>query len=187
MSMNASFRTLSDADLTRLRSSPDIVEDYVLGIEDDPEDDEGDGSDDDGCGKPPRVPPGFGAFMDLHVGKVWHAIHFLLTGSAWGGDAPLNFVAVGGSEVGDDLGYGPPRAFTSDQVSAIAKALEPLPREVLLSRFDAEAFRGAEIYPHIWDRTDEDHPGWIGPYYERVREFIIDAAKHHRAMLVWLT
>jgi hypothetical protein len=38
---------------------------------------------------------------DLDVDKAWHGIHYLLTGTAWEGDPPLDFIVKGGSQVGD--------------------------------------------------------------------------------------
>ena len=44
--------------------------------------------------------------------KAWHGLHYLLTGDAWGGGPPLNFIVMGGDEIdGVDTGYGPPRTF----------------------------------------------------------------------------
>lgn len=40
--------------------------------------------------------------------KAWHGIHYLLTGTAWEGDPPLNFLVTGGREVGtEEIGIGP--------------------------------------------------------------------------------
>jgi len=66
----------------------------------------------------------------MHRRLLQHGIHFLLTGTAWEGDFPLAFIVRGGREVGD-VGYGPARIFTSDEVQAIANALRPITREVL--------------------------------------------------------
>ena len=49
-----------------------------------------------------------GAEEDLD--KSWHGIHYLMTGSVWGSDSPLDFLISGGTNVGDiDLGSGPAR------------------------------------------------------------------------------
>lgn len=45
----------------------------------------------------------------LDLDKAWHAIHFILNGSAWEGRYPLSHVILGGIELRDDLGYGPAR------------------------------------------------------------------------------
>lgn len=167
MSMIMMFRRLSDADLSRLREEPELVADYVGGEE----------------------PDGFGPFTDLDVDKAWHAIHFLLTGTAWEGEPPLNFVVTGGTELGDDLGYGPARGLTSDEVQGVASALKDIPTESLVQRFDPEALESAEIYPDIWDRPQEedDSRGYVTGYYDELRAFVLEAAAEGQALLVAMT
>jgi Domain of unknown function (DUF1877) len=84
---------------------------------------------------------------ELDVDKAWHGLHFLLTGSAWEGSFPLNFIVAGGEEVGDDLGYGPARGLNSNDVRKIDAALEPLTPEELGQRFDAPRMTELQIYP----------------------------------------
>jgi hypothetical protein len=167
MGMIAMFRRLSDADLSRLRQEPELVENYM--------------------GEDEQV--GFGPFADLDVDKAWHAIHFLLTGSAWEGDPPLNFIVTGGLEMGDDLGYGPARGLTSGEVVKLAAALKAIPPDSLLQRFDPAALTSAEIYPQIWDRPQEedDTRGYVSEYYDQLRSFILDAAVEGEALLIAMT
>jgi hypothetical protein len=166
MGMVLTVRRLGDADLSRLREQPALVTEYL--------------------GEDP--PDGFGPFADVDVDKAWHAIHYLLTGTAWEGEPPLNFVVTGGTEVGDDLGYGPARALTSAEVRLVAAALQPLTPEVFLRRFNPVALTAAEIYPEIWDRPPEedDTRGYVAEYYDRLRSFVIDVASEGEAMLISL-
>jgi hypothetical protein len=168
MGMIANFRRLPEGDLASLREDPELVSEYL------------------GEGQPVGD---FGPFADLDVDKAWHAIHFLLTGSAWEGESPLNFIAAGGSEIGDDVGYGPARCLDSREVANLAAALENLPTNVLLKRFDPEALSAADIYPDIWDRPPEedDIQGYVAEYYEVLRTFILDAASERQALLVSIT
>jgi hypothetical protein len=123
------------------------------------------------------------------LGKTWHGLHYLLTGTAWEGDPPLNFVATGGTELGDDLGYGPARGLTSDEVQSVASALEDIPQESFLQRFDPEALTAAAIYPDIWDRSaeEDDTRGYVAGYYDELRSFVLDAAAEGEALLVAMT
>jgi hypothetical protein len=168
MGMIAVFRRLGDGDLARLREEPKLITDYL---------------------EEEDAPDGFGPFADLDVDKAWHAIHFLLTGTAWEGAPPLNFIAAGGTEIGDDLGYGPARGLTSGEVRRLAAALEALPRDSLLQRFDPAALTAAEIYPDIWDRPPEedDTRAYVAEYYEQLRSFIMEAAAASEALLVSIT
>jgi len=167
MGMRTMFRRLSDADLARLRAEPELVADYL-------ERDQ---------------PAGFGPVADLDIDKAWHAIHFLLTGTAWQGDPPLNFIVTGGVELGDDLGYGPARALTSGEVRSLAAALETIPPARLLQRFDPAALTAAEIYPQIWDRSPEedDTRGYVAEAYDQLWSFVLAAAVESEAMLVATT
>ena len=58
----------------------------------------------------------------LDVDRTWHLLHFLLTGSADDAEHPLSFLAAGGRAVSDDLGNGPLRAFTPEDVWRLAVA-----------------------------------------------------------------
>lgn len=167
MSMIAMFRRLSEEDLERLCDEPEIVEDYLAAEE--PID-------------------GFGPFADLDVDKAWHAIHFLLTGSPWEGEPPLDFIVRGGTEVGEDQGYGPARGLLSMEVRNVAAALQLLPTNALMRRFDPRALAAAEIYPRIWGRSleQDDTRSYVAENYEALRGFVIDAATAGEALLISL-
>lgn len=126
---------------------------------------------------------------ELDVDKAWHGIHYLLTGTAWDARPPLGFLVGGGVEVGDvDVGYGPARAFTSDEVRALWTALEPLDGDELTSRFDPDDMMRLEIYPTIWDRdpAEDDTRGYLLAHYATLRAFIAAAAADRHALLVWV-
>src|SRR5687768_2691470 len=65
----------------------------------------------------PWLPAGKPEYFD--VDKAWQGIHFLLTGSDREGNGPLAFILHGGRSIDEDLGYGPPRGFTSVEVKAV--------------------------------------------------------------------
>ena len=125
----------------------------------------------------------------VDIDKAWHGIHYLLTKSDWEGEPPLNFIVGGGAQVGEvDVGYGPARAFTSEQVKEIAHALAPLTREQLATRFDGADMTRLQIYPTIWDRdpADDDTLGYLLDHYEALRAFIGTAAAERQALVIWL-
>jgi hypothetical protein len=130
--------------------------------------------------------PGAG-FVDLD--KAWQCLHYLMTGSARDGEAPLNFLLKGGTPVGDDLGFGPARVFRALEVAAIADALANVTQPMLLARFDLKQLEKLEIYPGRWAevnlRSDYDLGYYFGPFEELKRVSL--RAKHERlAMLVWI-
>src|ERR1700691_2716073 len=116
MSMIGTFRRASDDRIEALLRDPGGITDFL-------NDDADAGDEEDARG-------------NFDVDKAWHGIHFLLTGTAWEGTPPLDFIVRGGQEVGDvHVGYGPARAFTSAEVRKIADALRPLSPAELERRF----------------------------------------------------
>lgn len=128
-------------------------------------------------------------FVDLD--KAWHALHYLLTGSARDGEGPLAFLLKGGTPVGDeDFGYGPARAFQPREVSAIADALADVSQRTLLPRFDLKKFERLEIYPGRWSEvnlhSDYDLGYYFGPL-EDLKRVTRHGKNEQRGMLVWIS
>jgi hypothetical protein len=119
----------------------------------------------------------------IDVDKAWHAIHYLLTQSAWDGNPPLANAVLGGTAIGDDLGYGPAKYITAPQVKDVAAKLPN--RESLKSAFDANALTSEEIYPEIWDEG-EDALDYVLEHYESMMDYYLDAASRGNAMLKFL-
>jgi hypothetical protein len=192
MSMIANFRSLSDDDLGALLEQPARVEQLLYG------DDLFAGTNGEVVSlfgdrsQPPSEPDAWeqdGDGDELDVDKAWHGIHFLLTGTAWEGSFPLNFIVSGGREIGDvDVGYGPARALTSDEVRRLAAALEPLTSEELKSRFDPDQMTRLQIYPEMWDRDpdEDDSLGYLIEYYTDLRDFVRRTAERGHGLLVYL-
>lgn len=87
--------------------------------------------------------------------KLWHGVHWLLTGSAEESADGLGAVLFGGAEVGEDLGYGPARLMRPAEVAAVYRALAAVPESELLARFDPVAMERAGVYPSgIWGRPE---------------------------------
>ena len=87
--------------------------------------------------------------------QSWHCVHFLLAGEAEGGPLPAAFLASGGSELGSvDVGYGPARAFSPEEVLDISRYLQSISQDDLRSRCDPELMENAEIYGAVRDRNE---------------------------------
>ena len=168
MSMIGNLRRASDLEIRRLLADPDSIEVLL-----------GDGADDPAS-----------ASWSLDVDKAWHGIHFLLTGTAWEGPEPLDFLVRGGEEVGDiDVGYGPARAFCSREVIEIWGAVEPLGAELLAKAYDPKAMTDQSVYPSIWDRDpkDDDALGYVLEYYALLREFLAATVAGGQGVLIWIS
>lgn len=166
MSMIGSLRRATDDEVTRLLASPEKIRAFLYG-----------------------KPEGIKDTTDIRLDKAWHGIHFVLTGSDWGGDSPLNFLVSGGTPVGDeDLGYGPARAFTTGEVSRIHAALDVLPAEEFKRRIDLRALAEAGIYPDVWEREDEVdvYLEYLVSYYATLRSYVETLARDGLGMLVYI-
>lgn len=185
MSMIGCYRRVKPSELRRLQAAPDGIEDFI-----NPPDYE------EACfeamrnGQPPPESP------NLDVDKAWMPINFLLCGETVGvGKPPLGIIVCGGRELGDvDLGYGPARYLTADEVRAAAHALEVIPAEKLMERFDYQAMvqSGACWLPENADEAErkfrEDEERDYVPFnYTALRRYFLDAARAGDAMLLWIS
>jgi hypothetical protein len=124
---------------------------------------------------------------ECDVGKMWHALQFLLTGSAWEGPAPLDFLVNGGHDLaepdGDSFSI---RAFSPAQVKEIAEALAAISPESLQRRFDPAAMRANDIYPDVWTREDEIDQlrDELTRSYRKMQQFIAETAREGSALLL---
>lgn len=160
MSMIGNFMQVTPAQLEAMRQDPSLVEEALY---------------------PDRPQESLG----IDVDKAWHGIHFLLTGEAWEGAGPAAMAVLGGTEIGDDVGYGPARYLTPDEVREVAAALAPITAADLGTRFDADALAKADIYPNIWGEGDEAAT-YLTEYYDELRSYYLDAASKGNAMLKYL-
>ncbi len=132
--MIGNYRRVNEETLTAVCVNPDSITDFLYA------DDEEHSND-----------------THLDIDKAWHAIHFLLNDSQWEGSYPLVCVVLGGECIGDqDVGYGPARFLTPQQVKDVAVAINDIPTAKLLERFDADRMNQEEIYPHGWSDTPEE-------------------------------
>jgi hypothetical protein len=122
--------------------------------------------------------------------KSWHGIHYLLTGTAWEGDPPLNFLVLGGRVVGDiDVGYGPPHALTAAETGSVSDALARVGDEELRGRFDPAAMMKQKIYPEIWDRgpDEDDTLGYLMENVGVLREFLAQVVGRNQGLVVYIS
>jgi len=164
MSMIGNFRLARPDDIERLLGDPERITDFLYNEE-------------------------VAADRLLDIDKAWHGLHFLLTGTAWEGTPPWNFIVSGGHPIGQvDVGYGPARAFSNAELQAIAAALAPLPIDELRSRFDPKKMQELEIYPSIWDRppAQDDTLGYLIERYQALKAFVAQGAAEGFGLIVYL-
>src|SRR5207237_1681567 len=125
MSMGLQLVALTDTEIDEVIAHPGLADDLLF-----PDD------------------PSARLFEDID--KSWHGIHYLLTGTAWEGEPPLNALVTGGEALPDPderWGYGPPRCLRPSEVAAFERALTELTDETLSSRFDPADMMEKAIYP----------------------------------------
>ena len=163
MSMIGNYRRVNEATLTAVCGNPDSISDFLYA------DDEEHSND---------------TYLDID--KAWHAIHFLLNDSQWEGSYPLVCVVLGGECIGDqDVGYGPARFLTPQQVKEVAVAINDIPTAKLLEKFDADRMNQEEIYPQGWSDSPEERE-YIEQNYSSLVTFFRSAADAGDAMIVYL-
>jgi Domain of unknown function (DUF1877) len=118
----------------------------------------------------------------LNLEKSWHVLHYLLTGKVEGAPPPLGNAILGGQEIGGDLGYGPARFLTAQQVHEVAIALGAISKDDLTERFDLKAMIAANIFPV----RDKSELRLAQDYFEQVSRYYAEAAADGNAMLLWL-
>lgn len=121
----------------------------------------------------------------MSLEKSWHGLHYLMTGSAWEGAEPLNFLLHGGNPLGDEEEEeGPPRLLSPADVRKLDAALEPLTEDALWSRFDAEAMEAEDVYPSIWDEPEEELRDEYLNYFRELKTLVRRARDDGKALVI---
>lgn len=122
------------------------------------------------------------------VDKAWQAIHFLLNGTAQPTDSLLGFLYSGGTTIADtDVGYGPPRGFTSAQVASIAAELSALDRDTLYRRYKPKEMDEQGVYPQIWAEDGDKGFDYAWQHFEGLRSLLAEAQRRKQGLLVYFT
>jgi hypothetical protein len=161
MGMIGNLRPVSDSEIERLMGNPSEITRFLYG------------SEADGCER-------------VVIDKAWHAIHYALTGSRLGGPEPLNFLVSEGTPVGEvDVGYGPARVLTSQQVRALAAALATVPPDDLGKRVDLKTLDDEIIYPGGWQR-DGKSVDYVVSNYRDMRSLIERLAERGEGLVLYI-
>jgi hypothetical protein len=127
--------------------------------------------------------PDSGEILDLH--KSWHGLHWLLCQDAWDGPEPFKYAILGGEDIGEDTGYGPPRLVMPEMVQRVWTGLAELDTRTLLKRYDGGRMDAADIYPGNF-AEDDDWRDDMRRDYGRLRSFYERAAKAGDGVLSWI-
>ena len=91
---------------------------------------------------------------------------------------------MGGTEVGEDLGYGPARYFDAGEVANLASELSrPNLEAEMTARWDPAQMATLGIYPGKFDAADQQ---WLMDAFRQLRQFFVDASAAKLAVVTCL-
>jgi len=135
-------------------------------------------------GQPPASgggAPASGKGASISLDKAWHGVHYLLCGKAEPGTDLASQAVMGGTEVGDDLGYGPARYFEADKVARIAAELSrPNLEAEMMARWDRDRMVQLGIYPAGFEPDDDQ---WLMKAFRQLKQFYLDASAANMAVV----
>ncbi len=156
-------RAASDDDVVSLRADPESIYDFV---------------------NPEDLSPDY---QILDLDKQWHAVHFLLTGSAGPVDSPLSFILGTYEEVGPDHGYGPAWFIPSEAIRAFHSALAKHSDEEWARRYDASTAVAEQVYlAETLADEGEEALTFLQSDIARLRSFVrkaVEAGNHAFALI----
>jgi Domain of unknown function (DUF1877) len=125
-----------------------------------------------------------GKGASISLDKAWHGVHYLLCGNAEPGADLASQAVMGGTEVGEDLGYGPARYFDADKVAEIARELtRPNLEAEMTARWDPDQMATLGIYPAQFEPDDDQ---WLIDAFRKLRQFYLDASAAKLAVVTYL-
>jgi len=141
-----------------------------------------------GISNPPNTsggsPQASGKGASLSIDKAWHGVHYLLCGKLEPGSDLASQAVMGGTDVGDDLGYGPARYFEADEVANIARELSrPNLEAEMTARWDPAQMATLGIYPGQFLADDQQ---WLMDAFQKLRQFYVDASAAKFAVVTCL-
>jgi hypothetical protein len=168
-------RFADDAQTARLHANPDAIADFISGEELD-------------WGNMAERQEALDPEVPFDVDKQWHAIHYLLTGSADPVDHPLGVIMGYFEQVGEDEGYGPPWFIPAAQLKASHAALQALSDDELRLRYDPQSMVRDEVYiaGSLAEEGDEGL-GFLLEDIRRLRAFVRTGAERSLNAFAFIT
>ena len=158
MSMTANLLKISKQKLAEVQSDPSLINAMVMDvIEENVDADE---------------------YLDLY--KSWNAIHVLLEDGEPGAESNA---VMGGTPVGEDLGYGPARLLDDQEVAKISADLAKVSQSDFEGRFDVDKMK--DVYSFHAEDADEEW-SMISDLFKELKKFYAAAAEQSCGMISYL-
>jgi hypothetical protein len=137
-----------------------------------------------------RVSPLGAIAQPLVLEKSWHILHYAFTGEAEPTGSPGSML-LEGDEVGEDIGYGPPRLLDPQSTKTFADFLAQQTVEELQARANYAAMKTASIYGlPMGGGDDARHEDAvrreIAAYFPPLRDYVVATAAKNNGLLLWL-
>lgn len=141
---------------------------------------------------PGQQPPSSGSAQpsgksgaSISLDKAWHGVHYLLCGKMDSGSDLASQAVMGGTEIGEDLGYEPARYFDAAKVADIARELSrPNLEAEMDARFDPAKMASLGIYPGQFVSSEDKK--WLMDAFRTLRQFYVDASAANCAVVTCL-
>ncbi|ABC28915.1 hypothetical protein HCH_02084 [Hahella chejuensis KCTC 2396] len=118
------------------------------------------------------------------LGKIWHVLHYIISGDP-GGHAEYSSMAImGGRPVGPNLGYGQARIIDVCEVKEISEVLEMIDFSMKLQSLKREESDIKQIYHG--EILKDDGIGEIIKYFDKLKAFYSKASGNDSALLIYL-
>ncbi len=123
--------------------------------------------------------------------KSWHILHYLFTGDVGPVGSPGDGL-MAGEDLGEDVGYGPPRLLDVDGTRSFAQFLEALDAAELAARVKYQEMLRAGLYsmPMGGGTEAEFEIGLrdeVESYFPRLRAYIVGVAAKRGGLLIWIS
>ncbi|MEL7499151.1 MAG: YfbM family protein [Planctomycetota bacterium] len=156
--MTANLIKVSRETLANVQSDPTLIETLVM--------DTIQGTADPGDG------------LDLY--KSWNAMHVLLNDGACGAESDA---IMGGTPIGEDLGFGPARFLNDREVADISAALSRISTSDFESRFDVAKMK--DVYAFHQENADDEWP-ILSKLFAETKTFYASAAQATNGVILFL-
>lgn len=126
----------------------------------------------------------------LVLEKSWHILHYACTGEAEPTGSASSML-LEGDEVGEDIGYGPPRLLDPQSTNAFADFLAQQTVEGLQARANYAAMKAVSIYGlPMGGGDDARHEDAvrreIAASFPLLRDYVLATAAKKNGLLLWL-
>lgn len=127
----------------------------------------------------------------LELQKSWHILHYTMSGNVWGAGSTGDAL-VAGEDLGNDMGYGPPRLHDPASTKAFGDFIAALDLEQIQSRIQYQELLNLRVYGVPMGRGSEaqfedELRTEVATYFPQLRDYVKRMSQKGNGLLIWLT